>query len=702
MIRTPKAGTDPGRAPQISVYTPRSGEALQTLASVGVGIARRIEDERLAREAEETQIAFTRDMQNLRLEASQIGDPDQLEAYWSDRMGALRTQYVEGASPRLKQRIGTGIDRLANQFTVDVGRTVIAARQSQQRARWDQYSHVTTQTYASASDEAKEVLREEAFAFVDGMLERGAITAEQQQQFKQEFVGSATNAAAIRDMAENPTSFIEGLEAGRYTDLDAETQARYRATAEAAAAREAAAQEKTAEQEAAARERVIGDELTEMREIWEAGGTPVNIERLDDPAYKASPEYARTMAAQSLFRQEPLISQMSTDELDELIAAEKGRPKTYKWQLERLELLEEWRDANAKEFAQDGIAAGRDRGYQVSELPAFDPSNPRDYIVGVRSRLNVSDQLERDGHTNGTLIFDAAEAAELGETMGPGGDPQARAAWIMSMSAALKDKAPAVIRQVTQDPTTAYAATLLNNGATPAVVSSMLSGQRRVADKTVTLPSHAEFVTAWDEATEGEFRGQYDLTPQLMTAATYLYAEAGGDPEDIDGKLFERSVQQALGATSLTSGGDITVGGLQEFDAPGLFGGSYRVDLPVGMPRDDVRAALEVIYDGFNAEARNQATRDGRVGGEARPSRSLALLERLSQSGKPPSLGSDPEAIWKNVSDLRLASVWRDGQPTGTYTFYRLDGNGATVPLTDTDGRLFKFRLTDMVKETLR
>lgn len=699
MIRTPKAGVNPGRAPELRVYTPTWGENLADLARVGSQVALKIENERLAREAEETQIAFTRDMQNLRLEASKIGDPDQLEAFWAENMGGLRSRYVENASPRLKQRIGTGIDRLANQFTYDVGRTVIAGRQSQQRARWDAYSQVATQTYADASPEAKAVLREEAFAYVDDLFERGAITAEQQQQMKQDFVGSATNAAAIRDIAENPIGFIEGLDAGQYNDLDAETQARYRATAEAAAARAAAAQEKTVEQETKARERVVADELTEMREIWEGGGTPVNIERLDDPEYQASPEYARTMAAQSLFRQEPLISQMSTDELDELIAAEKRRPKTYKWQLERLDLLEEWRDANAKEFAQDGIAAARDRGYQVSELPEFDPANPGDYIRGVRSRLNVSDQLERDDHTSGTLIFDAAEAAVLEETMGPNGDPEARAAWIMSMSAALKDKAPAVIRQVTQDPTTAYAATLLNRGATPAVVSAMLSGQRRVADKTVTLPPHSEFVSAWDEATEGEFRGQYDLTPQLMTAATYLYAEAGGDPEDIDGKLFDRSVQRALGARP-DANGDLTIGGLQELDAPGL-GNKYRVDLPIGMSRLDVQTALDTLNDTFEAEDRPQFTRDGQTGGEARPLKGVAMLEAISVSGAAPDLGGADVAA-DNFARLRLASVWRDGQPTGTYTFYRLDGNGGTVPLNDTEGRLFKFRLTDMVKETRR
>lgn len=707
-ISVPKAGNNPGRAPEIRERMPRTGQMIADLGRQGFEVAARLQEERDNREFQRAKIDMTRDLNNLRLEAMQIGDPEELEAFWTSRTADLRSSYLEGTtedgSPRVNERIredfALAYDSLSSSMSYDVGRTAISARNSQRRANWLAYEQEITTGAESAGPETRATMVAQGEAEIDKLVASGAITPEEGQRRKISLAGNVDNAAAIQGVAIDPAGFLTALDEGQYSNLDPEAQARYRVQAESALARMEAAEEKAAEAEADAREKAIGEQLSEITDIYRVGREPKTAALLDDPAYQEHEDYARARAAQSLFRQEPMISRMSAEELDALIAEEKKRPLAFKWQNERLALLKEWREANHKDFATDPMSAARDREYPVPDLPDFDPSSPVDYMRGVRQRAAISGQLQKDGHIKGIRIFDEDEAATLRASYGPQGDPAERTAWISAMTAALEDDAPAVIRQVTQDPTTAYAATLIRRGGDRNVVASMLAGQRRVADKTVVLPSHDEFITAYDEATEAEFSSQFDLTPQLIDAATYLYAEAGGDPEDIDGKLFGQSVQRALGARP-DENGNYTIGGLQELDTPGTFGfgsDNYRVDLPVGVRRDDVQTALETLNGQFEAGARPQFTRDGRQPGEARELPGIKTLEAVSLTGSAPNLGA-PEDAADNFANLRMASIWRDGRPTGTYAFYRLDGQGNRVVLRDTAGALFKFRVEDLIEE---
>ena len=75
-------------------------------------------------------------------------------------------------------------------------------------------------------------------------------------------------------------------------------------------------------------EKQIGNRLSDLREVIQLGRTPTDIAFLDDPEAQAHPDYPRTMAALELQRDAPLLSQMSADELDAMIAEEEAKPIT--------------------------------------------------------------------------------------------------------------------------------------------------------------------------------------------------------------------------------------------------------------------------------------------------------------------------------------------------------------------------------------
>lgn len=720
-ITVPKAGTNAGRAPEIRVRTPQTGAMIANLGQTGFNVTARLQEERDQREFQRAKIDLTRDLNNLRLEAMQIGDPDQLDAFWTARTTELRNSYLNGdgpdGAPRVNERIRPDFelayDSLANSLAFDVGRDALAARMSQREANWLAYSQEITAGAGTSGPEARAVMIDQGAAMIDGMVAEGTITPEEGQRRKMELAAAADNAAAMQAIAIDPQGFLTDLDAGIYANLDAETQSRYRVQAGAALERIAAEEARAAEQAANAAAKERDATIREMISVMGQGRVPANIGMLDDPAAKDSPLYAEAMASYQLLREQPRLAEMSLDELDTLIAAEEERPITYAYQAERLKVLEEQRARMAKGYTTDPIGFAREQGFPVPDLPDFDPNDPKPYMRALLARQAMAETLMDKGLIDTPTLFEAGEADAYASTYGPGGDPEARLKWLMAMSATLGPDAPAAAGKATGDPVTGYAASLLAQGAQPGVVRDILAGQRRMADKTVVMPSRNEFVTAYSDATGQEFRNQFDLTPDLLDSAIALYAEAGGDGDTIDTDLFGTSVQRALGATLDDKGRPVS-GGLAEFDTIGTSGGltgaadNYNVPLPIGVAQRDVEAALTTIMDDLSVRWKRDPDGTGGVDGPpmtgSYTTPSLDRLTAISLSGAAPDFGApgDAELYADLFGKLRIMAYWPNGKPSDTYVFYRPMADGSPAFLYDTEGKPFQFRLADLVREAAR
>lgn len=684
-LTVPKAGTSPGRAPELRAHQSTTGAAVAELGDIAFSVGTALENERLSREASRLQVDLTRDMNRLRLEAEEIGDPDQLEAFWKSRSDALRNEYLTGTDengrprvdPKNHERFGLAFDELAGRHEFAIGAQALTARHSQREAYYLAYEHEVTTTGAQMDPDTREQLLAGGDAHIDQLVADGVISAEEGQRRKMNLRGDTANAAAIAQISADPQGFLDAADEGIYGDLDADSIARYRVQAQNALDRAAEAALTEAEREERTRQKAIGSRLTEITKILDAGRTPVDLDWLNQEDVKEHPNYGKAMAALALQQEIPGLAQMTIAELNEQIAIEADKPVEHEFQTERLSVLTEARDQALTDWAKDPRARAEAVGLAREELPEFSADDPQTYVDALARRAAEADFVIERGHTDQFAVFSAAERKQLKETFGPGGDPKERAAWAMSVAAALGSQGIAVARAATGDELTAYAVNLLGQGAPVETVEDMMTGQRRLADKTVGAMTAQFAREAFSAATNGEFDGQLGAMPQLMAATQAIYAGAGGDPKDIDGELYEQSLQLALGATP-GQDGDLTVGGLQELDTVGTTGwDNYRVALIPGVSREATQRAMEAIAE------------------------DPALLNAMEIEGAEldfvdPKTGRDMASQiggW-----LRLGAIWADGRPTGQYYFYREEGGRPTY-LYRKDGELARFNLIDIVRE---
>ncbi|AUC52292.1 hypothetical protein CDO87_03405 [Sagittula sp. P11] len=155
-LTIPTGGVNPGRGFQAQpVEVDQSGEVLaqlgDTMARVGVAV----ENDRLDREMQRHQVDLTKDVNDLVLEAEQIGDPDAAEAHWQTGVQALQSRYMQPGpegrprvSKRNQERFQLQFDDLTNAASVGLGRRFIGQRRAQREGN---YIDLVDQTIRSAA-----------------------------------------------------------------------------------------------------------------------------------------------------------------------------------------------------------------------------------------------------------------------------------------------------------------------------------------------------------------------------------------------------------------------------------------------------------------------------------------------------------------------------------------------------------------------
>jgi hypothetical protein len=428
-LTLPNGGTNPGRAAQAQpVEAGNLGAALAEFGGQVTDVALQLRAEQDDRQLKRAQVDLTRDVNDLRLEVEQIGDPDAADAAWQQGVANLRGRYTQagadGTAAPINRRnandFGLMFDSLTNSVGYDIGRRNLGLRNSQRDANWLSYMQAGVDAAARSNPETRAVIIDAGMDQIDGDLAAGAITPEEAERRRITLMGDVDNARAIRMIGEDPDAFLAGVQAGEFDGLNGEAIARYEVQAQAAIERRENAATAEAAKAEKARQAEIAGRLNDLRDMYLDGREITDEAYMARPEVQAHPAFAEAAAARALRDEGKILPQMTVAEIDAEIATEERREITEPWEHKRLELLRRERRAAAeRDRAREAevatvlgdirqvAAAGR-----VSEEEDFltspDAAAHPDY---ARTRAAVS--LREEGHMLNAMA--PAEVAALVE-----------------------------------------------------------------------------------------------------------------------------------------------------------------------------------------------------------------------------------------------------------------------------------------------
>ena len=700
-LTIPTAGVDPGRAPRATeVVAPETGAGL---ARLGEGL-RVLADMRNTAQRQRLQLDLERDMNDLRLEFEQIGDPDIIQDQWPERTAALRAAYLEPAEdgsrrvpPALQNDFGLMFDSLDNRHSFALGRRGVALRQAQQEATWLDFQHYASTAAAAAPPDERGDFLAAAEAQLDTLLANGIIDAAEAERRRQSFARQIDEARAIQMLSDDPGGFLESLDQGGFPGLSATDLARYRVRAEgdlATAGRAQASQ--------------IGDELGELTRIYGLGRSPANADILDLPEYQAHPAYAEAVAARDLAEENPEMGRWTVRQLRQRIAEERNRPITYRYQAERLEVLEGWLERAEAGWNGDQIAYAREAGFSLPEIDfaEFDPNDLDGLRRQIQQRVAFAEIAVEGGYTDQPRLFDDVETAQIRALSGVDQPPETRLAM-----AGLLQEAGAL--NLVDDDVFRHAGRFIADGNSPQVAAEILRGQQVLEEGNYILPPlrdrhqavFTEFADIFADVPGGE-----GVQARIVEAADALYASRARrlDPDgEIDERIYRQALHEVLGGTGTVSrSGDGNAagerGGVQTYNG-------QRVIFPSGVGARDFQSAMANLdqvddqhfghpnffqaqqfggYDGTREEW--WAERDRR-GSEVMQDRLVAA----SLHGNPPEISGQPVSL-ADLQSFELQVVGND-----QYMFVvRLQGGVSAIA--DSEGNPFIFSMRDLVAEVGR
>lgn len=705
-LTVPKASSNAGRAAHVRVEASQVGSSVAQFGQKMEAVGAALEDEQLSREVARFQTDLTGDMNNLRLEVMQMGDPDQAEAAWRDRTTFMRNSYLNGTTtdgrPRVSkknaERFDLAFDELYNRNSFSLGKQTLGARHAQREATYLQYASEATKQGASADPDMLAVLIGQSDEQIDQLVANNVIDAAEGARRKIGIRSDISNARAIESVAGDPFGFLVAADRGDFGGLEADTLARYRVQASANIARTDAADIRAATSAQKTADKVIDEQLSTYRDIAPAGArASLDWEFLNRADVKSRPEYPETMAAISLGNEQPDLAQLTPKQLDTLIATESGKKVAEKYQTERLKVLTDLREDAADDFGKDPIAAAQARKMDVPDLPDFDPENPIEFGRALNARADYGAEMHERGYTKTSRSMSNGEREAFEGHVKADRPPEDKLAAAKALVVGYGSQARSEAVGISGDPVFAWSVSLLGQGVPDKTARDILAGQTKLATKTVASPSRARAIEQFHDYTGDEFKDQPELTESVLGAALAIYAEENpvADTSEIDADLFGRAINRAMGGT-IGRSGDISVGGLQEFSVnDGIFSDTtYKIPLPAGVAKQDVIDVMNAFSVDENAPGVEFSKRTQRrhLGHVMMPANDRLLAASIS--GVAPMLGDDGAA---SLDQMRLEPLWPDGQPADRYVLSTMRG-GRQVYLKDTNGQIFQLSLKELVR----
>lgn len=641
-LTVPKAGLIAGRAAQPQIEASQAGAAIARFGDVMMQVGTGIENDRLEREMGRLQVDMTRDLNAMRLEFEQMGDPDAIDTLWPQRVAELRSTYMEGVDengrrrvdPKNADRFSLGFDDLVNRHAFAIGRKTLALRQSQRIANWGDYRATAAPQAATTDPGTREALYANFDAQTDALVASGAMTPEEAAKEKRGFRIETENARIIGMVSDDPTGFLAAADAGEFADTPPEVMARYRVQAQNGIARAEKEAETEAKLEAKERSAAIGKRLGDIANIAGKDRVAVDEVWLSDPEVQAHPDFPKTKAALDLRTERGDLPYLTVPELDALIAEEAARPVTEPFQAERLEVLEGYREKAATGWRRDPIAFAAGNGFKVPDLPAFDPANPDDFRAGLEARVAFSSALQEAGYTRQAIPLTLDEQEALKSAISVEADPAARARLARDLTETIGRGAPGVLTALVDDPVFLHAGGFLAAGGNDGLAREMLRGQQVMDQGNVVMPPAKDRIApVFDQIGDmfADVPGGEIIQGQIVAAADALYAARSRrlDPAGaVDEDLYNQALHEVLGGTGRYGRGDAT-GGVAEI-------GGRLTALPTGVSVDDFEAAVMGLRRDLMGRRLGD---DPKATPEDRAARAEKALTGASVSGGMPLIG---------------------------------------------------------------
>lgn len=696
-LTVPRSNASPGRAARaVGVEPNTAGDALANLGQTMFEVGTAVENDRLDRQMQRLQVDMTRDLNQLRLETEQIGDPDTAEQSWQTGIQNLRQTYETGrgqdgrqlVDPKNTERFGLAFDDLANRHAFGIGRRTLELRNAERQATYMAYTHEAAKAYATGDEEVRAGTLADLDAMVDADVRAGRIDASEGQRRKQEFRADGDNARAIAMISVDPEGFQAARKAGEFAGLEATLLARYDAAAISSIEQKAKAAQTAADKAAKEQEAAIGDRLGEIRGIAGEGAVAVDEAFLDRPEVKAHPDYGQTQAAISLREEGKQLKVMSPQALRDAIAQEEGRKVKHKWETERLALMRETLADHEAGYAKDPLAYAEREGLDVPTLPEFDINDPVSFGKAVGERVVFAEQLRQEGYTENLRYFTNDEREALKDAASVEADPSERAALARQLAVSLSAADPAAISELGLDPVFSYVGEAQVSGGMGArQAQTILRGQQVIDAGNVVMPPEKDRVDAGFQVLDALFADLPDgeklqSTIREATDAHYAATIRKSDPTaDIDEDLYLRSLHEVLG-------------GVGEANARGATGGIQVVRdvatmLPPGVSVDQVEGALDRLgrVRASPAAGQRPALQDDAA--------QLEQQLRAISGGQVPDFGGERPTA-QDLEDLQLQAVGPD-----RYIFVYQAGD-RWYQVYDEEGQPYSFSMKALLQEDRR
>lgn len=687
----------PGRAAQVQVNGDNLAGDVAQLGNVMNQIGTQIEGERLSRQRDRLRVDVTRDLNDLRLEFEQIGDPDRLDAEWGPRVQQLRASYLEGTDANGRARVdqanqpdfGILFDSLANSQSFSVGQRALAGRQSQAEATWVDYSAQAANAAASGTPEVRADVVANADRMLADMVARNIITPEEAAVRSQQLSGDAASAAAVTHAAQDPAGFVAALENGAYLELSPEDRARRTVSAQAEIERRRREEQREADQAAEEQSREIGRQLGDITTIANQGRVSDAETILSDPAVQAHPDFAEAQAAIALRTEQPDWQLLAPAQLRELIEEERGRSIDEPYQAERLTLLERALATSEEQWRADPVARAIELGEQtaafnVAELPQTEFGTFGEGLAeAVQARSVMAQDLRGQGYTDQVRLFTDAEGASLRAAAAVGQPIDQRLHVIGSVFGGSSGESRAQVEAVINDPTATHVANLMRAGVAEPVLREILTGQEALDAGTVALPPNRARIGAAGGAFQSLFAdlpGGDQEQARVMAGADALYAarvRGEAAAEDFDEDVYLQALHEAMGGQGDRSSNQAT-GGVQWVR-------NSDVRLPRGVTANQAWAAMQLIGVNYGEQ---------QYGADA-------ALPRLAAAGNGTPILGDPGSAVGRLHDARMVAVGGLGSDryvlvedtaSGPRAFYVETPDGLRVP--------YEFSLSKLIEVT--
>lgn len=696
-LTVPRAGSDGGRAARVRVEPSSNGAALAEFGQRVQSTFEAVENFQIDTQLQKAETDATRQLNDLRLEVEQIGDPRAAEQHWKTGSAAIREGYTGEASElpgKVRDRFGNAFDRMSNAHAYSLGRRFIRDSMAAREASYIDWAHSATRIAASAEPEVRSELIAQGEAQIEGLLRANAISPDEAARRRIGLRTDIDNARAIEMVQADPTGFLEASgDPEAFPGLTAEQLSAKRAQAQRAVDAGTAAAVRQAKVDAAAVQRAIGKEINDAVNVLKSGKAYGDTDFLNDPATKAHENYGELAVWLDLQTELPTLQKLSPVDLKAYIEKERSTPATDDFEADRLAALESYYDEAVTGYQTDPIAYGQKQGLSIPSLPEFDPSDAEGFANALTVRVAIAEAMRQDGWTDHTVVFSRKDREAIARANREDADPAARVELARVAATVQTADGRYPLRDAMDDPVMDAVGGLVHATGDTALATEILTGQAQIRSGNITMPTRAERLdpaTGTLETLLSDLPGGPKIERQIREAADALYAArikktdevASGD---IDDDVYRQALHEVMGGTG-------------PYDEDGAAGGVQDVRqratiLPVGIRASAVDGALDHL-------GRISAGKDR---GKAITELDQATFEtqmRAISGGRLPAIGGETLA----PEDLQASGIGIQAIGDDRYVFIRETRNSQTGYRTiyADDGAPFVFSLRRLVREVGR